>query len=254
MSETATNGDSKHWKPARKKPVKIQYRGPYTDPTVIETLEGDFEVDDEYIEEHGGFVVIKGVQNEVYPCGLDVFQETYDLLGGETFEYEKIGVEDNGIRVHCPRCGNPVVAEYQLASGDSVPCPWEDCDAVLEYDVSVRVSTAENGTGGTRTDPPQGYEMKDEFLETLVESVDSVEFKQDRGETGQEDFYEVTVGGTTFAFDSSSVPASSILEEAGASTDHHYLVHIPTERTWRSEDAVDLADVDELWVHRRGAA
>lgn len=222
MSETAENSGARHWKPARKKPVKIQYRGPYTDPTVIQTLEGDFEVDDEYIEEHGGFVVIKGVQNEVYPCGLDVFQETYDLLGGETLEYEKIGVEDNGIRVHCPRCGNPVVTEYRLSSDESGPCPWEDCDAVLEYEVSVRVTTREN----------------------------SAEIEAEDGE----DFYEVAVGGTTFAFDSSSVPASSILEEAGASTDHHYLVHIPTERTWRSEDAVDLADVDELWVHRRGAA
>lgn len=66
------------WKPARKKPVEVEYRGPYDDPAIIETIEGDFEVDEEYIEEHGGYVIIRGVEGEVYPCGLDIFHETYE--------------------------------------------------------------------------------------------------------------------------------------------------------------------------------
>ena len=71
---------TKTWKEARKKPVKIEYSGPYTDPSVVNTLEGDFEVDEEYIEEHGGFVLIRGVDDEVYPCALDIFNETYEKL------------------------------------------------------------------------------------------------------------------------------------------------------------------------------
>jgi len=68
------------WTPARKKPVEVEFRGPYTDPQVVETIEGDFEVDEEYIEEHGGYVIIKGVEGEVYPCGLDIFEATYSVL------------------------------------------------------------------------------------------------------------------------------------------------------------------------------
>lgn len=69
------------WNSARKKPVEVEYRGPYTDPEIVETIEGDFEVDEEYIDEHGGFVIIRGVEDEVYPCGLDIFHETYETQG-----------------------------------------------------------------------------------------------------------------------------------------------------------------------------
>lgn len=68
------------WKKARKKPVEIEYRGPYHDTDTIETIEGDFEVDEEYVEEHGGYVIIRGMEGEVYPCGLDIFQETYEQV------------------------------------------------------------------------------------------------------------------------------------------------------------------------------
>lgn len=69
------------WKRATKRPVAVEYMGPYIDPQVVETLEGDFEVDDEYIDEHGGYVIIRGVEGEVYPCGLDIFRETYRFAG-----------------------------------------------------------------------------------------------------------------------------------------------------------------------------
>ena len=79
---------SETWKPARKKPVEIEYRGPYyTKPSdfhesktddVIQTIEGDFEIDNEYLKEHGGYVIIRGVDGEVYPCALDIFNKTYD--------------------------------------------------------------------------------------------------------------------------------------------------------------------------------
>lgn len=68
------------WKTARKKPVEVEWRGPYVDPCFVETIEGDFEIDDEYLEEHDGYVIIRGVQGEVYPCALDVFCETYEVL------------------------------------------------------------------------------------------------------------------------------------------------------------------------------
>lgn len=68
------------WRKARKKPVVVEFRGPYTDTDTIETIEGNFEVDEEYIEEHGGYVIIRGVEGEVYPCGLDIFRETYEQV------------------------------------------------------------------------------------------------------------------------------------------------------------------------------
>lgn len=71
------------WRSARKKPVVIEYRGPYYDTDTIETIEGDFEVDEEYIEEHGGYVIIRGVEGEVYPCGIDIFRETYEMVSAK---------------------------------------------------------------------------------------------------------------------------------------------------------------------------
>jgi len=68
------------WRRARKRPVEVEFRGPYTDTDTIDTLEGDFEVDENYINEHGGYVVIRGVDGEVYPCGLDIFRETYEVF------------------------------------------------------------------------------------------------------------------------------------------------------------------------------
>jgi len=65
------------WRQAEKKPVQIEFRGPYYTEDEIETIEGDFEIDEEYLDEHNGYVVIKGVQGEIYPCALDVFEETY---------------------------------------------------------------------------------------------------------------------------------------------------------------------------------
>jgi len=71
------------WRKARKKPVVVKFRGPYTDTETIETIEGDFKVDEEYIDEHGGYVIIRGVEGEVYPCGLDIFRETYERGGAK---------------------------------------------------------------------------------------------------------------------------------------------------------------------------
>lgn len=67
-----------NWRKARKKPVEVEFRGPYTDTDTIETIEGDFEVDEDYIEEHDGYVIIRGVEGEEYPCGLDIFRDTYE--------------------------------------------------------------------------------------------------------------------------------------------------------------------------------
>lgn len=75
--------DRDDWRKARKKPVEVEFRGPYTDPEVVETIEGDFEVDVEYIDEHGGYVIIRGVDGEVYPCALDIFAESYELVIGD---------------------------------------------------------------------------------------------------------------------------------------------------------------------------
>jgi hypothetical protein len=67
-----------NWCAARKKPVEVEFRGPYIDPQIVETIEGDFEVDEDYIDEHGGYVIIRGIEGEVYPCGYDIFLETYE--------------------------------------------------------------------------------------------------------------------------------------------------------------------------------
>lgn len=68
---------------ATKKPVEIEAEGPYTDTDKIATLEGDFEVDDEYLDEHGGYYIITGVDGERYPCAYDIFHKTYDVVDAQ---------------------------------------------------------------------------------------------------------------------------------------------------------------------------
>ena len=56
--------------------------------------------------------------------------------------HESIGVQDNGIRIpNCPECGEPVMIEYGLSTGEFAQCPWEDCDAWLAYEVEVTVES-----------------------------------------------------------------------------------------------------------------
>jgi len=48
---------------------------------VIYTLEGDMKATD-------GDYIIKGVKGEFYPCRGDIFEETYELVGGQGDTYE----------------------------------------------------------------------------------------------------------------------------------------------------------------------
>ena len=73
MSES---DEDHNWRTVRKKPVEVEARGPYDDPTVVETLEGDFEVDEDYAAQ--GFYIVRGVEGEEYPCRSDIFHDTYE--------------------------------------------------------------------------------------------------------------------------------------------------------------------------------
>lgn len=72
-----------NWFDVKKKPVTVQARGPYYDPHVVETLEGNFAIDEKYIEEHDGFYILRGVNGEVYPCGADIFNDTYEKVNND---------------------------------------------------------------------------------------------------------------------------------------------------------------------------
>lgn len=72
---------SREWFAVRKKPVEVEARGPYFSTDEIDTLEGDFEIDAAYIEEHGGYYIIRGVEGELYPCAADIFEQTYERVG-----------------------------------------------------------------------------------------------------------------------------------------------------------------------------
>jgi len=92
------------WRKARKKPIIVQFREvrpkelirvKYPEKIevrgeVIETPEGDLEahVGEDYI--------IKGVNGELYPIKIDIFNKTYELVCA-------------GKCVHCKICGTPIV-------------------------------------------------------------------------------------------------------------------------------------------------
>ena len=66
-----------NWRKCRKKPVEVEFRGPYRSTRAIRTIEGDYEIDADYLAEHGGYVIIRGVEGELYPCALDIFRRAY---------------------------------------------------------------------------------------------------------------------------------------------------------------------------------
>lgn len=73
---------TENWRPCRKTTI-VEAKGPFTDPEIVETIEGDYEVDEEYIEQHGGFYLMRGAQGEIYPCAKDIFHETYEFVDNE---------------------------------------------------------------------------------------------------------------------------------------------------------------------------
>lgn len=87
------------WFEARKRPVAVEARGPFEDERIVDTIEGNFEIDDEYLEEHGAYYLVRGVEGEVYPCAADIFEETYEVPegGSEGWYYE--GEPMTGVRV-----------------------------------------------------------------------------------------------------------------------------------------------------------
>jgi len=84
-----SNHDERCWFDVRKRPVRVEAAGPFVDLTAVETLEGDFEIDEAYIAEHGGYYLVRGVEGEVYPCAVDVFEQTYTVGAGAVQEFTR---------------------------------------------------------------------------------------------------------------------------------------------------------------------
>ena len=58
------------WRDYRKKPVIVQAR-PITEEETVKTREGT-------LKGYPGDYLIRGVRGEVYPCGGDIFRQTYE--------------------------------------------------------------------------------------------------------------------------------------------------------------------------------
>ena len=61
------------WGKARKKPVEVEFREPREPFEIISTPEGDM------VATPGKSLVIKGVEDELYPILIDIFKKTYDV-------------------------------------------------------------------------------------------------------------------------------------------------------------------------------
>lgn len=93
----------------------------------IQTLEGRM------IANIGDFI-IKGVNDELYPCKPDIFEKTYDKVtdeilyggfcgGGMSYHINMLKVHENTLR--CPVCGKPLY--IQETSGIAV-CSDSNCE------------------------------------------------------------------------------------------------------------------------------
>lgn len=79
MDGEAVDPERLFWMEARKKPVVVEATA-MPAPFEVETMEGTMEGDEED-------VLIRGVEGELYPCSLDVFDQTYEL----------VAVDDDGL-------------------------------------------------------------------------------------------------------------------------------------------------------------
>jgi hypothetical protein len=57
------------------------------------------------------------------------------------------------LRVHCPRCENPVEKEFVLKTGEYGACPWDECDAILAHKVEIETTAVD-----TKDDAQEVYE------------------------------------------------------------------------------------------------
>jgi len=61
------------WHKATKKPVQIEWRDVRGEKEQMETREGKL------YGYKGQDVIIKGIQGEIYPCKIDIFEKEYDF-------------------------------------------------------------------------------------------------------------------------------------------------------------------------------
>lgn len=69
---TAEELPTDEWAEVRKLPVEVEARRVQED-TQIDTREGT-------VWAYPGDVIIRGAEGEVYPCGAEIFDETYELV------------------------------------------------------------------------------------------------------------------------------------------------------------------------------
>ena len=70
------------WGKAQKKPIIVEFRQPapnWTHPNgieyeIINTLEGKL------LAKPGSHLIIKGIEGEIYPIDLSIFNKTYDVI------------------------------------------------------------------------------------------------------------------------------------------------------------------------------
>lgn len=66
--------DKQEWHKARKKPVIVDWREVEGEKEEIHTREGTLYG---YKDKD---VIIKGIKGEIYPCGKEIFEKTYEVL------------------------------------------------------------------------------------------------------------------------------------------------------------------------------
>lgn len=93
------SGDEPDWFTARKRPVAVEAMGPFEEERVFETDEAQVAIDADYLEVHGGYYLIRGVEGEVYPCAADVFEQTYEAPAGGADGWYYRGEPMTGVRV-----------------------------------------------------------------------------------------------------------------------------------------------------------
>ena len=82
MKETITI-DETDWMTATKRPITLQYAGPFTEARIVESAAGTLEIDQAYVDEHDAYYLVRGSSDGVHPEPKADFEHNHNLIEHE---------------------------------------------------------------------------------------------------------------------------------------------------------------------------
>jgi hypothetical protein len=68
---------------ATKRPITLQYAGPFTEARIVESAAGMLEIDQAYVDEHDAYYLVRGSSDGLHPEPKADFEHNHNLIEHE---------------------------------------------------------------------------------------------------------------------------------------------------------------------------